>query len=132
MKKKKNKVVLPCNIGDTVYGVSCCCPLDNIDGLYVPTGIIEHCNSISKQCAKCKYAMPCIAEFVCSEIRFERHNRIHVCGDRGEHYLEQYILTQFPQPLKSVRKRMQPKIIDNYLENYYDRTGTVATQNERY
>ncbi len=86
-------VELPCTVGDTVYGVGMlsCNDKDATDEK-LKRKIYNECVKRSGRCDGCKYALPAIEEFVCTQIQIA-HDGIWICGAKAEMHLASKIFT---------------------------------------
>ena len=80
-------VELPCKVGDTVYGVGFTCCMK----LYASTKqekrkICNECVKMDAECHKCKYGIPAIEKFVCTQIQLCDDKYTYIVGKRYKNY----------------------------------------------
>lgn len=83
LKARLEKAVeLPCKVGDRVYGVAYIdCALEHAKTEKERKEILKVCDEMSGYCEKCKYSLPAVEDFVCTQIQ------IGDCGIEGESVL---------------------------------------------
>lgn len=87
---------LPCRVGDTVYGVD----FTECQSKYATTEkekrkIFNVCTNMNGSCDKCKYSIPAVHKFVCTQIQIAEDKYTYVVGAKCENYrFENVFLTQ--------------------------------------
>lgn len=94
--KLKKAVVLPCKVGDKVYGIGYTdCSLQHAKTEQEKQKISKFCYKMNGRCDKCKYSLPAIEEFVCTQIQIGDCGidgvDVLVVGDKCENYLAKNI-----------------------------------------
>ena len=87
---------LPCRVGDTVYGVDFTeCPIKYATTETEKRKIFNECITRSGDCDKCKYGMPAVHKFVCTQIQIAEEKYTFVVGAKCEKYrFENVFLTR--------------------------------------
>ena len=80
-------VELTCKVGDTVYGVG----FTDCMRRHVSTGkekrrIFNECVKMDADCKKCKYGIPAIEKFVCTQIQLCGDKYTYIVGKRYKNY----------------------------------------------
>lgn len=87
---------LPCRVGDTVYGVD----FTECQSKYATTEkekrkIFNECVTRSGDCDKCKYGIPAVHKFICTQIQIAEDKYTYVVGAKCENYrFENVFLTK--------------------------------------
>lgn len=89
-------VELPCKVGDKVYGIGYTdCSLQHAKTEQEKQKISKFCYKMNGRCDKCKYSIPAIEEFVCTQIQIGDCGidgvDVLVVGDKCENYLAKNI-----------------------------------------
>lgn len=97
----------PCKIGDRVYSVGpFSCKNKDFTDKATEHEIFTECVKRKGKCDGCKYAMPAIEEYVCTQIQIA-HDGIWICGAKAETHLASRIFTDKAQAearLKELRE----------------------------
>ena len=85
--------ILPCKVGDKVYGVDFTdCEDRHATDPKRKREIFNTCVKMNGECHKCKYSLPAIEEFICTHIQIGRNgiegSNILIVGEKNENYSE--------------------------------------------
>lgn len=92
----ENTIELPCKVGDRVYGVGYTdCALQYAETKQEKQEISKVCYGMNGRCDKCKYSLPAVEEFVCTQIQIGNCGidgvDVLVVGGRCENYFSKDI-----------------------------------------
>ena len=80
-------VELPCKVGDTVYGVGFTdCMRRHVSTDKEQRRIFNECVKMDADCKKCKYGIPAIKKFVCTQIQLCDDKYTYIVGKKYENY----------------------------------------------
>ena len=87
-------VELPCKVGDTVYGVGFTdCQESHTTDEKEKRKIFNTCSTMNGRCDKCKYSIPAIHKFVCTQIQLCTDDYTLVVGAKCENYRFENVFT---------------------------------------